>query len=86
MQVPELTYDELQQLIHSEYTRMGIGIMPLDTLRESAHYTPRLIAELCAQYFLAGISAECPDENIKQIAHQYQHLNDTGVFDVRSED
>ena len=82
----KLTYDQLQQLIHDEYKRMNIGIMPMDMLRENAHFTPRLIGELCSQYFLAGISAEGPDEAVKQIAHQYQHLNDTGVFDVQSED
>lgn len=82
----KITYEQLQELIHSEYVRMGIGIMPLESLKRDAHFTPRLITELCAQYFLAGIVDECPDEGVKMIAHQYRCLNETGVFDVQRED
>lgn len=81
----KLTYDQLQQLIHDEYKRMNIGIMPMDMLRENAHFTPRLIGELCSQYFVAGVLSTDSDD-VAMIAHQYKCLNDTGVFDVQPED
>lgn len=62
---------------------MGIGIMPLEMLKDSAHVTSRLVEALCAQYFLLGITDECPDEGVKMIAHQYLSLCETGFFDVQ---
>lgn len=77
-----IKWTDLQRIVYDELVRMGDYRPSFEFFTSQPGSMVRGIQDLAGLYWLEGISDECPDENVKMIAHQFRYLIENGHLDA----